>query len=348
MKKQEKGITLVALIITIIILIILAAVTIIAVSESNLVGIATKGTENYATSQVNETQKLDELETFLEEAVSNITATAGGMAGDTTEEEKTVNWTQSKTSVTNGTVTLEVGQQVSGYTGNGVGDGNWYVLGAENGKLLITTTHEETIELNNLNEISKLNAMAAKYNDGNMAETARSIHAEDINRITGYNPDAAKFGAGTLEEYGNKVTYTLNEDGYIHYQGTKYPTTDTKSDMTKFYYWNGNDLKMLTKGESITITNDAYSYELPTFLTTSSKAYNLLFGSYWLNLPSTCAGDGSIDGCQYGVLAMEGYEVVPWTFGCSVEGWYGETSRARPAISLKSNVKVTNNGELSI
>ena len=73
MKQQnERGITLVALIITIIILIILAAVTIISVSKTNMVGIATKGTENYAVEQVNEIQKLDETAKMLEEAVKNI------------------------------------------------------------------------------------------------------------------------------------------------------------------------------------------------------------------------------------------------------------------------------------
>jgi len=49
--KEEKGITLVALIITIIVLIILAAVTIITFTDSGLLETASKGTQNYANAQ---------------------------------------------------------------------------------------------------------------------------------------------------------------------------------------------------------------------------------------------------------------------------------------------------------
>ena len=48
---KEKGITLVALMITIIILIILAAVTIFSVTNHNIIGKATTGTEEYAKGQ---------------------------------------------------------------------------------------------------------------------------------------------------------------------------------------------------------------------------------------------------------------------------------------------------------
>ena len=46
-------------------------------------------------------------------------------------------WTQNETSVTNGDVTLAVGSRITGYVAKGISD--WYVLGAEDGKLLITT-----------------------------------------------------------------------------------------------------------------------------------------------------------------------------------------------------------------
>ena len=46
-------------------------------------------------------------------------------------------WTQNETSVTNGDVTLAVGSRIIGYVAKGISD--WYVLGAEDGKLLITT-----------------------------------------------------------------------------------------------------------------------------------------------------------------------------------------------------------------
>lgn len=69
---REQGITLVALIITIIILIILAAVTINAVFKSNFIQIATDGTENYSKAQVNEKNKTDQLAEYLQESAEKI------------------------------------------------------------------------------------------------------------------------------------------------------------------------------------------------------------------------------------------------------------------------------------
>ena len=46
-------------------------------------------------------------------------------------------WLQDGTTVTNGTVTFEVGSSITGYKANGIS--NWYVLGAKCGELLITT-----------------------------------------------------------------------------------------------------------------------------------------------------------------------------------------------------------------
>ena len=59
--RKEKGITLIALIITIIILIILTAITINNVIGTDLMGFATKAVENYTDAEKEEADKLDEL-----------------------------------------------------------------------------------------------------------------------------------------------------------------------------------------------------------------------------------------------------------------------------------------------
>ena len=79
---KERGITLVALIITIIILIILAAVTIKAAFDSNFIGIATKGTENYAKGQVKEEEMIDNTAEYIGEAANNIANAGQGGAGE--------------------------------------------------------------------------------------------------------------------------------------------------------------------------------------------------------------------------------------------------------------------------
>ena len=75
---REKGITLVALIITIIVLIILAAVSIFAFTESGLLKTASKGTENYANAQKYEQEVLQNLSDFSDKVVANITGVSSG------------------------------------------------------------------------------------------------------------------------------------------------------------------------------------------------------------------------------------------------------------------------------
>jgi len=76
-KQKERGITLVALIVTIIVLVILSAVTIYAVVELNIVGVATKGTEDYTAAQIDDLKEIDAMAKFLESAVSNIVSGGG-------------------------------------------------------------------------------------------------------------------------------------------------------------------------------------------------------------------------------------------------------------------------------
>ena len=63
--KQEGGITLIALIITIIVLVILAAVTLNSIFGSNIVGIATNGAINYAEEQQKELGMLNDVSDML-------------------------------------------------------------------------------------------------------------------------------------------------------------------------------------------------------------------------------------------------------------------------------------------
>ncbi len=70
--KQERGITLIALIITIIILVILAAVSIRAVYNMGIVGHAINGTQQYAEASKAENEMLGQTVTKLEDAVAKV------------------------------------------------------------------------------------------------------------------------------------------------------------------------------------------------------------------------------------------------------------------------------------
>ncbi len=71
-KDNNKGITLVALIITIIILVILAAVTIRSVMGFGLIDLATRAAENYAFAQGSEKSEIKKTEDLIEDARKKI------------------------------------------------------------------------------------------------------------------------------------------------------------------------------------------------------------------------------------------------------------------------------------
>lgn len=85
MLKTEKGITLVALIITIIVLVILAAVSIAAVYQSKIVNYAINGTYNYAQEGLKENRVIEGTESLLDSAVQALSSIfASQPAGNTT------------------------------------------------------------------------------------------------------------------------------------------------------------------------------------------------------------------------------------------------------------------------
>ncbi len=72
MLRTEKGITLVALIITIIILVILAAVAITTAYETGIVGYAMNGTRTYAESGVNENKIMNNTVNYLDSCMRSV------------------------------------------------------------------------------------------------------------------------------------------------------------------------------------------------------------------------------------------------------------------------------------
>ena len=156
-------------------------------------------------------------------------------------------WTQEKKeedgsiSITNGKITLEVGDVIKNYnpvpegktaetvtsysTENGYGNqtfsadydaGAWRVLGvSEDGKLMIVpeniikTTSDGYYYLQGqagyVNAVSELDKISAIFGKGYGAESARSVKVEDINRVTGYNPN--NVGVYDPDQIGSGMKY---------------------------------------------------------------------------------------------------------------------------------------------
>lgn len=289
--KNTAGITLIALVVTIVVLLILAGVSVNALFGDSGIIEKAKDAQNKMNLAIENDQKgINELSKWLDNQVNRTT-------GGDDPVTPTGNWTQNKTSVTNGTTTYTVGDDytydcgVSGYTGG------WKVLGAENGKLLIMSTVDVgTLQLSGKDGyntgVSQLNTMCAQY-----GTNARSITVEDINRVTGYDPtnqgDGKVFGAGEFYEYGNKATYTAsgssatngqNYTGSISYEhpdgrkiGTDNVTSITVESTGYYYYPYSLTASSSTTGECKGIATDSSAYKL--LFRNADDSANC---SYWL------------------------------------------------------------------
>ena len=290
--KTDKGVTLMVLVITIAVLLILAGISITAITDDE--GIWDKSNELAEASNTTIEKSMQELNNITNELKYIMKPwgqdeTGENTAGGEDTQTTTGNWTQNKTTVTNGTTTYTVGDDytydcgVSGYTGG------WKVLGAENGKLLIMSTIDvgklglygisgdgtTSYPAGYTNGIDKLNEMCAPY-----GTNARSITVEDIDRVTGFDPtnlgNGMIYGAGNFSEYGNKVTYTASGSSatngqtytgsitYEHPDGRKIGTDNVTSitvESTHYYYYP-NTLTEYNSGTTVGIATDSQAYKL--------------------------------------------------------------------------------------
>ena len=272
------------------------------------------------------------------------------------DSSSSANWTQDKTTVTNGDITLEVGSRITGYEACGISD--WYVLGAEEGRLLITTKScPEEVELKGregyTNGVEILNNVARKYTNSIYADgNARSINVDDINRITGYNPETAGFGTNKLWQYGNEISYYWDGSTRPYYSGSNGVTGNIDwRHGSGFYYPKADGFNCSQKSttasrvkmqEIAKLTSTYYRYYLPE----SSAAYQLLVGrgTYWLG--SQCV-DCNFDYASWGLRCVraDGYVgngFLANSYGREDVYYFG----VLPVVSLKSEIQLDSDGKI--
>lgn len=265
--KKDKGITLIALVVTIVILIIIATVTINAtLGENGLIQGVQEARNESINAMIKEEESLNEVSAQFKNM----------MEKDSNVSEPDTKWVYDEDgNVTNGKVTLELGDYVdyncktgksitSYESQNGYGNQTfttdsynygWRVLGVneETGELLIisedligpstgggTNGNRTTYYLKGkegyVNGESELNRISAIYGKGEGATGARSIKVEDINKITGYNPN--NVGVYDPEQAGSgEKCYS----GEIYEHGNK--VTYTRDSETTITYSGENGKK---------------------------------------------------------------------------------------------------------
>lgn len=273
---NKKGITLIALVITIIVLLILAGVSIATLSgDDGLLKQAQSSKTKTEEAQKKEEEELNSQKTNIDNSLAK--------------------WTQNGNIITKGTITLKVGDVVEyDETNDGkvtdITEVSWKVLGVSGGKLaLVSTDNVSNLTLNGktgyVEGISEINKICGYYGNGKGASNVRGITVEDINRVTGYDPNKGSYDS-TTGTY-NKFRYGLQDE---------YLTTVTG----RWYHFNSDgEFVYPAEGESVTLTSNYYSY-FPTTLAyndtdpeigldTDSEEYKLLFensdgtdAGYWL------------------------------------------------------------------
>ena len=123
-KKSDKGITLIALIITIIILVILAAVSIRAVYNMGIVGHAIDGTQKYASESKREEEEMGKTGNTIDSALAKLKDIQGGAGGSSTGGSSTGGSSTGGTKLTQTEQTALAANKMAELTGNQITNSN--------------------------------------------------------------------------------------------------------------------------------------------------------------------------------------------------------------------------------
>ena len=388
--QKRQGISLIVLVITIIVMVILAAAIVISLSNSGIIERAQNAVDTTNMKTVQEMADLawadgfagglrtqEALESYVLTSLVNsnvdlskysiIVTTSGTVVTSGSTNVAIGNWRYQKDSngkytlVTDGTMTLGIGDTIN-YTATGTEyEGDWQVLGANsNGELMIVSAESvDTVTLGSdddledaqsdwVNAESILDTACEAYGNGYGASSitsARSIKIEDVNKLTGYNPlntgvydpDQTVTNGTKYREYVEDVfeieynkAYTYNEG--IFYNGSSWVEASSESPvtMTNKYYWYYP--QTLTNDENDTVVldpSDPILYKLGMMLVSSS---------YCLASPVVGADSNIADFCVFVVSGglVGGSDLVYSdggfdSFGCGL----------RAVVSLASDIQLT-------
>ena len=373
-KREERGITLVALVVTLVVLLILAGITIATLFGDN-------GVINKAQKAKDETAYLNKTEKDMKKAIR----------GDKIE------WIQKEDGTImdeDGEMTLRIGDYVdydcttsdatytseaskSGWTGPQVFKANeykdgWRVLGIDRETKQLELISEDLLPLTGgggsgyregqyyylrgndgyINGVDELNKICSIYGKGEGATGARTINVDDINWITGYNPN----NTGVKDK---NVKYTLLSTG-VKYEPENSVASETS--YKKFAYYDGmsKTWKNLATNGSVTLKNSEYYYYPTTLTETDNKTatvgigvntveYKMLFMNsdvsyyYWLGSQYVSTDNGF---AFYGlrriyINMVNGVGIGDSAGGSRYEGW-----GVRPVVTLNSKAMLKDSGTM--
>ncbi len=344
--KNAKGITLVALVITIIILLILATISIQSLTNTGLFEKAKEAKEKTKNATENQAKTLNEYEDELNKYVSGTTQTQ--KLADKVKVGDYVTYTPDALD-SNAVATLKT--NLNTYSGNSSSTVNaaidrqdlkWRVLDVQNGQVRLiseapTTKKIELYGYNGYNNAVKLidDVCSTLYTNTKLANKVQNLKIEDITKhmkaqptedTTPYSPTDIKYPKILeTEENQTVVNSTTNNKLGGSSQDSFVTGNDTSATSTlKKTYWN----QTMNNTDSFT---DSKYYEL--FINNGSN-----YATYWMSSRCVYASSGGagfyVRGVDSGdVLALDLYNSDDFEYPCGYA--------FRPVITLNSNVQVT-------
>ena len=360
--KNTKGITLVALVITIVILLILAGISISALTNTGIFQKAKEAKQKSDDAALDQNTKLDEYEKELDQylpqklidKVNDGTIKVGDYISYTPDGASTENILQelatysgSKNEYTTSTLTQEIDKE----TGL-----KWRVLDVKDGKVRLISDRPTTSKITLSGAKGYNNAVylldktcKTLYNNSKLASNVQNLKIEDIQDYLAYdytqytnsNVDTGKYG-GTKEYEANKNypnIFAKEKTGWVN--GIKGTELNLSEQTTPI-----NETKT-TASEKIKITQ-TYWYKTMSandFDGENKEMYYKLFinngnnyPTYWMS--SRCVGAGSSLADFYVRFVISGYVGADYVYNSDgSESSYH--SAFRPVITLNSNVQVT-------
>ena len=345
--KNAKGITLVALVITIIILLILATISIQSLTNTGLFEKAKEAKEKTKNATENQAKTLNEYEDELNKYVSGTTQTQ-----KLADKVKVGNYVTYTPDVLESNALETLKANLNTYSGNSSSTVNasikrddlkWRVLDVQNGQVRLisevpTTSKIELRGYNGYNNAVKLidDACSTLYTNTKLANKVQNLKIEDITKYmktqptentTLYSPTSEYYPEILLKEKEQTVNEKAGTELGLSEQ-TKFINQTTKSQVNswtlKKTYW----YQTMNNTDSFT---DSKYYEL--FINNGTN-----YPTYWMS--SRCV-DANSDGADFDVrLVYSGYVAAGYLFVSSVREGSGDFA-FRPVITLNSNVQVT-------
>ena len=347
-KNNTKGITLVALVITIIILLILATISIQSLTNTGLFKNAQKAKDETQNAAENQAKLLNSYEDELNKYVSG---TTGKKLADVVKVGDYVSYTPDTVSNTDTKYTTLISnlETYSGSTANTTStltqeNLKWRVLDIQNGQVRLisetpTTSKIELYGYNGYNNAVKLldDTCSTLYNNSKLASKVQNLKIEDITKYmptqptedtTPYSPTNKYYPEILLKEKGQTVNGTTGTELDLSDQ-TKFINQTTKSQVSSWTltktYWS----QTMNSTDSFT---DSKYYEL--FINNGSN-----YPVYWMS--SRCVAADSLSGRAYFGVRDVGSGYVHANDLCLSDGnEYPRASAFRPIITLNSNVQI--------